>query len=344
MSKMKKRPKVLIMVNWREKGEWDLYQALKRHFDVDVFQPYGGGPWAGGRGWKLSLETCEFYLPLFSCLKRNLFDLVISWSMRFGMVYGLLNRLMPKGSPSHLLYDFHINVERCDWAYKQKLTVTRKAIPGIDFFFTTSRREEALYSTIFHIPRERIRFFPLAPPRPWLKLPSFPVKDYIFAYGNSDRDYDTLLKASRNLSTPLVILSQRYSPNRTYENVTFIRQPVYGLNLAKLVGSAGLVVIPLKSSEVSAGQTAMLETMALGRPIIVTENPATLEYGKHGESAFFYRAGHVEELRNLLESLLKDPDYAESVGRRARVVHSNLPEIRESLLIQTVQGLCGHEP
>ncbi|WP_448383642.1 glycosyltransferase [Desulfosoma sp.] len=193
---------------------------------------------------------------------------------------------------------------------------------------------------MFHIPRERIRFFPLAPPRLWLKLPPFPVQDYILAYGNSDRDYDTLLEASRKLSQPLIILSQNYTPRRSYENVTFVKRLVNGLNLAKLVGSARFVVIPLKSAQVSAGQTAMLETMAVGRPVIVTENPATIEYGKHGESAFFYQAGHVAELRDLLERLWKDRNYAESVGQRARVVHTNLPEIRESLLLETVRGLC----
>jgi glycosyltransferase involved in cell wall biosynthesis len=149
--------------------------------------------------------------------------------------------------------------------------------------------------------------------------PASPIKDYIFSYGNSDRDFDTLVRAVVSLNINTYILSARYQPRHPIpENVTIIRDRISEKELIQWIASSRLVVLPLQDYRISAGQLSMLEVMALARPLIITENMATKEYADHQQTALFFDAGNDEALAEHIGYLWNHREVAEQIGQQAR--------------------------
>ncbi|MBA4369931.1 MAG: hypothetical protein C0403_20065, partial [Desulfobacterium sp.] len=238
--------------------------------------------------------------------------------------YGILKRIVhSQKPPMHIIQDFHIDLTQTWGLYRLNLALLKLAIPGIDYFCCTSTEEEEVYSQMFNIPRSRIVFMPLvlplveSPSR--FEEPSHPKKDYIFSYGKSDRDFDTLIRSVTSLNIKTYILSQKYKPKIAVpENVCILREYVSGTEMIQWIASSRMVVFPLKDYRISAGQLSMLEVMALARPLIITENMATKEYAVHKHSALFFDAGNDKELADYIQYLWTHREAAEQIGQQAQ--------------------------
>ena len=329
------RLKMLIIVNWDEQGSWPLLLGLKgvvRRIDVR-------GPFLTDCRWigwvnSASVYLAEFYGPLITLFRRARYDVVISWQMRIGICYGLLKRLFHyKRRPIHIIQDFHIDLSHTGCFYRIKVGLLKLAVPGIDYFFCTSSEEEEIYSRMFGIPRERIVFLPLVEAPQTFAEPLHPREDYVFAFGLSDRDYDTLVRAVASLPFHTCILSSKYRPAEALpENVQWIRHRVSRSEMIRLIASSRIVVLPLKDYRVSAGQISMLEVMALARPLIVTENMATKEYALHKQTVLFFQAGKDRELAGHIRYLWEHPEEAEGMGKRAKQAAAGLVDRRFGVL------------
>lgn len=318
---MNSRLKLAILISWPEEGNWLLPRCLERQGQaVEILRPISFTSPFSGRLNRLSNYLSEFYNPIRALIQRNRFDLVVSWHMRIGICYGILKRIIhPRKPPLHIIQDFHINLARTDGPYRLKLALLRLAIPGIDYFFCTSTEEEAIYSEMFAIPRNRIAFLPLVQFLPDFKEPSSPPNGYIFSFGRSDRDFDTLIRSVTPLGIKTYILSGKYEPRVPVpEHVCIIREHVSDTQMVQWIAASQIVVLSLKDSRISAGQISMLEVMSLGRPLIITDNMATREYAVHRHSALFFRAGSDTELTDHIRYLWSHRESAEEMGRQAR--------------------------
>jgi len=334
------RLRLLVVVTWKEEGQWYLYRQLKTRFrTVEVLQPGPGMrhvPALAGR-------VMPALLALRAFARRRRFDAVCSWSTPVGVCYGLLNRLAGRrGGPRHILRDFHVNMEREDWRYRLRLGLLRTALPGIDTLLCTSREEAPLYAETFALEPARIRFFPDVPPSQFLAVrTAAAVSDYIFAYGNSDRDFDTLLKAVQGLGHQTIILSQQFAPRRPVPpGVQIVSDRVSMPKIQEIIQAAAVVVVPLEHYRVAAGQNSLLEAMALGRPVIVTENFATREYTVHGRTALLCPAGDAACMAQLLRQVFADRSAAEAMAARARQAASEMLDSQVELFIDSVRDVC----
>jgi glycosyltransferase involved in cell wall biosynthesis len=333
--------KLLILVNWKEDGKWPLLHALaKRVRSVDVLQPFSFKTNFGGRLTYASNYLSEFYTPVMALLKKTDHDVVISWQMRIGVCYGILKRLFHRGKPPvHIIQDFHIDLSKTNWFYRLQIALLKWALPGIDYFCCTSTEEEEIYSRMFGIPRNRIVFLPLVESPKTFEEPAQPRQDYIFSYGKSDRDFDTLVRAVAPLNIQTDILCKNYEPQVPLpENVSVIRTFISDREMVQKIAASRMVVLPLKDYRVSAGQLSMLEVMALARPLIITENMATREYAAHGETALFFQAGDDKELQEHIAYLWHHSEMAEQIGRRARQAALKLHAMRMAVFC----GLLEH--
>lgn len=326
--------KLLALVNWHEEGKWSFLLFLKKKVrSVDVLQPVAFKNRVFLKLNRLSNYLSEFYGPLMAVFRKKQHDVVIAWQMRIGITYGILKRLFHAGRPPiHIIQDFHIDLTQTRWPYRAQIGLLKMAIPGIDYFCCTSTEEEEIYSRMFNIPRDRIVFLPLVETSRYFTEPARPIKDCIFSYGRSDRDYDTLVRAVTPLDIQTYILSSKYRPQVPVpDHVSIIREYISGEEMVQWIASSRIVVLPLKDYRISAGQISMLEVMALARPLIITENMATREYAAHRETALFYPAGNAGELTEQIRYLWDHGEEAERIGRQARQAASKLNDKRERI-------------
>ena len=329
------RLKLLMLVNWREDGKWHLLHSLRQRVqDVAVQQPVLPKRTTFGKLIALSCYLSEYYVPVTAVFKRKRFDVVISWQMRLGVCYGLLKRFFHAGKPPvHIIQDFHIDLTQTRWLYRLQVCLLQLAIPGIDYFFTTSAEEEIIYSRMFNIPLSRIRFLPLVESPASFKEPVHPGADYIFAFGKSDRDFDTLIQAVTPLGIQTYILSRGYCPQVSVpEHVHLIRDYVSNTEMCRWISFSRMVVLPLKDYRISAGQISMLETMAMAKPLVVAENMATREYAVHRQTAMFYPSGDIRNLKTQILYLWEHPETAEEIGRQGRISTMTLNKRRMAIM------------
>jgi glycosyltransferase involved in cell wall biosynthesis len=200
--------------------------------------------------------------------------------------------------------------------------------------------ERDIYFKEFGIKPDKMAFWPITPAGYLLEKEACPRGDYILSYGNSDRDYDSLINAVHDIPFQTLILSKSYRPSRMLPpHVHLIRDKPWS-ELQTMIASAWFVVIPLRSFWIAAGQLTMLETMALGRPLIVTSNMATIEYATDRETALFFDAGDVAKLKENIQFLLSHSQVAEEMGSQARNSIRGNAERRLKAFIGALDYLC----
>ncbi len=338
-----------MLINWREDGEWHLLRSLKQRVkEVTVQQPVLLHRAISGRLYAASCYLSEFYGPAIAIFKRTRCDVVISWQMRLGVCYGILKRIFHAGKPPfHIIQDLHIDLTQTHWLYRLQVRLLRLAVPGIDYFFTTSTEEELIYSRMFRIPRHRVRFLPLVEPPASFIEPAHPGTDYIFAYGKSDRDFDALIQAVAPLGIRTCILSRGYHPRIPVpDHIHLIQDYISAAAMRRWISDSRMVVLPIKDYRVSAGQISMLEVMAMAKPLVIAENMATREYAVHGETAMFYPAGNVAALRERIQYLWEHPEMADAIGRQgkasAMTLHDRRMAIMDDVLAECAARLPDH--
>ncbi len=313
--------RVGMAVTWAEEGLWRLPERLRRRLAAVEIVRFGprtqrllsrlgrAGRW---------IRAVLLALRAFSRSWR--YDAVLSWSITPGVCLGLLFRLVPgRWRPAHAIRDFHLDLSRRNPSYRLRLALLRLALPGIDALWCTSEAEREAYASLPGLDKEATAFYPDEPPSQFLDRPDAPSGEYVFAYGNSDRDFETLLAAAGRVGREIVLLSQSFAfPAPLPGNVRAIRHRVPEEELARLIQGAAVVAVPTGNRALAAGQNAMLEAMALGRPVVAAANVAVLEYSAPGEAALFYEPGDAAGLVLALRQLLDDPEAARAMGRRGR--------------------------
>jgi glycosyltransferase involved in cell wall biosynthesis len=154
--------------------------------------------------------------------------------------------------------------------------------------------------------------------------PAISVIRQVCSAGAVNRDYETLIEATRTLAVPVKIAADtawRYSVAKQEVGPLpdYVEMRSWGnyQNLRHLYAESSVVVVPLARALLS-GVTVALEAMAQGKPVILTHNAYVEEFLTEGETGYFVPAGDVEGLRKKIQFLLDHPDAAARVGQRAR--------------------------
>lgn len=80
---------------------------------------------------------------------------------------------------------------------------------------------------------------------------------------------------------------------------------------------ASVVALALRPTVSGSGLTVILEAMASGRPVVVTDNPGIGDYVEDGVSGILVPSGDAEAMAKAIGSLLADPDRARAMGHAA---------------------------
>lgn len=139
-------------------------------------------------------------------------------------------------------------------------------------------------------------------------------KEYIVAVGRSNRDYEFLIKTLENTSYELYIICDNIK-ECTAKNIHVLKN-CYGDEMINFMAQSLCVVVPLKDTNISAGQLVILQALSLGKPIIVTSSRGIDDYIENGKNGLI-----IEKTpQNLHKALnqLKDETFYKSISLNAR--------------------------
>jgi glycosyltransferase involved in cell wall biosynthesis len=148
-----------------------------------------------------------------------------------------------------------------------------------------------------------------------------PTGDYIFSIGRDvGRDFPTLLAAMCGVPVDLWLRTSRALPPEatTMKNVRLLRERVDNRQLRDLYAGCRFVVAPLSQTVNASGVTTIQEAGAMGKALVVTDNPAIRDFIVPDETCLMVPLDDPEAMRSAILRLLSDPDLCERLGRNAR--------------------------
>lgn len=313
-----------------ERPEAD-YIAMARTFGADLID-YAAARRAGGRFGRLLERVGGPNLMLaYACFRRrHNYRVIFTDGEQVGMPLAAMLRLAGGPQrPRHLMIVHILSVGKkvlfFDWLALQQ---------GIDTFLTYSSWQKRFIESRWGVAPARVVLTPFmvdanffapeqataAPPLAGLD----PAKPLICAVGLEQRDYPTLLRAVRDLDVQVVIAaaspwSKRPDTTADQEippNVIVHRFSQY--ELRDLYAASAFMVMPLYNVHFQAGVTAILEAMAMAKPVICSRTPGQTDVIREGETGLYVPAEDVAALREAIAYLLENPEDAARMGRNGR--------------------------
>jgi glycosyltransferase involved in cell wall biosynthesis len=134
------------------------------------------------------------------------------------------------------------------------------------------------------------------------------------------RDFDVVLRATQGLGVQLCLKTQSraIAADRQAE-VTLIAERLSFVDYRRLYEDAAIVVVATAATPNACGVTSLMEALAMGRPTIVSNNPALRDYLPPPGAGIVIPIGDDAALRRALMHLLEHPDEARAMGRQARL-------------------------
>jgi len=332
--------KILFLVNWKihflERDD-ETYQApdkyisgkpywFFRHFptnikvDVDVID-YSALPFMH----KLESKYIKFYTiqAIKALINSRHYDLVISHGAQSAVAFAFLRTLMGKKMPPHLVIDAGcFNGARDDPRELMLIKMAARSLSGIIYH---ARIQYDYYARHMSSLLNRTVFIPFGVDSDYFFPQASETGDYILSFGYLKRDYSTLINAWRRLdikSLKLHIVGMNkigaYGISDLPKNIKCTpRVPIS--TLKNLIASARFVVIPLPYFRYSYGQMSILQSMSMGKAVIVTRTPGVIDYVIDNENGFFVNPYDINDLSETIAKLLKNPQLSSSVGHNARI-------------------------
>ncbi len=152
-------------------------------------------------------------------------------------------------------------------------------------------------------------------------------EDYFISSGQTDRDFDTLIEAFRHLDFKLKIYAMpNYEPKSKDipENVEIYTDKISSRELIELYKNSLAVLICFKIRQKSTlGITVLFDAMAIGKPVIITENSyIDIDVEKEG-IGYWVGEGDVQDWVSKIKKLIDSPEKCKTMGQKAFDLHKS---------------------
>jgi len=254
--------------------------------------------------------------------RRNEYDVIVTWSERLSMALMALQ---------HFSHDRKPQVPMLYWFSRPSVRVPMRLFAGDLHSIVTWSSVQRNWA---------IKHLGIAPEKIYLvnhfvdQLFWSPIErdtDMICSAGREMRDYSTLLDALRGTDLKCHIATDHVRIDRfgfghrigaaefvakASPNVTIGRKSLH--DLRELYARSRFVVVPLRPSDTDNGVTVILEAMAMGKPVIVSQTEGQVDVIEDGVTGLYVPVGNAAALRGAMLSLWNDPERAGAMGRAAR--------------------------
>jgi glycosyltransferase involved in cell wall biosynthesis len=166
---------------------------------------------------------------------------------------------------------------------------------------------------------------------------------FVLAVGKDlARDYQTLANAAATMDVRFIVVTEpRNTRGVAFPANVQIRSGMSYSQLRDLYASAACVVLPLRRADYlygteSSGLTALMEGMAMARPLVASDRPIIHEYVTDSDTALVVPAEEPEVLAAAIDRILAEPELACRLGIAARASIE-----RRHTMSQFAAGLAG---
>lgn len=192
----------------------------------------------------------------------------------------------------------------------------------------------------YGLPKEKFIFLPYSTTIEEFQL-DIEDRKYIFAGGNSQRDYETLIEAVKSIDYPVFIAT-------TLPGVSALAAPYPHITVRavnerefreKLAGCT-LFVQCHKGEELrTVGHQSFLNAMWMGKPVILADEMSAIGYIEDGLDSLVVAAGDTQGLAKKIRQLLEDTELAARLARAAQAKARD-PKYRPVNHIQAIYNVA----
>lgn len=261
-------------------------------------------------------------LAMMGFLRHREFDTIFTNGENVGVPMAALLRTLGRNRPGHVTIGHRLSTGKKRLFFKT-LGLHRE----MDTIFVYARTQQEFGTGALGIPAAKLPLIAFhADHRFWRPLPGAHVEpNLISSAGLEWRDYPTLLDAVTRMPELTVRLaaaspwskhSNETADRKLPENVEARRYDYAGLR--RLYSGSSVVVVPLYENDFQAGVTTLLEAMAMGKAVIVTQTTGQTDVVVDGENGLTVPVGDPEAWRGSITRLLGDAALRQRLGENAR--------------------------
>jgi len=278
-------------------------------------------PWLARRRGRAASLLCSLLWGLRLFRARRRFACAVTDGAGAGAVLAILQALLPGRRLPHVMMDCLWYRETKWW--RRPLARLKFSLLGrsVSAFVVWASAEVEDYARELRLPRGKLIYLPF---HHTLRGYEYTVGDdgSVFAGGDGDRDYATLLAAAQAISAPLLIATRRSEwlhPKRPLPaNVTV--RALTPDEFRAAMARARVVVVPMTAGLLhSGGQQTYLNAMAMGKAVVVCDARGAPDYITDGVTGLVVPAGDASRLAQAVSRVLDDADLRETLGRQAAV-------------------------
>jgi glycosyltransferase involved in cell wall biosynthesis len=270
-----------------------------------------------GERWAFNAIRVIAALRLF--LRRRRADGIVTDGGASGLCFAWLQALCPWGRRRHVLVDCNWNPPRGHFGTWLKGLRIRLAARSVHRFVVWASHEIEDYARTYHIPPEKLVYVPFHTTAHDYR---FEVRDdgYLFAGGNYDRDYPTLVEAVRPLNLPVWIATTRPELLAGVELPASVRiEGTSAEGFRQAMAAARMVVVPMAAGMLhSGGQQTCLNAMLMGKPTIAIGRKWAVDLMDDGVHGLIVDYEDPVALRAAVQWVLDHPEEAQEMGWCAR--------------------------
>lgn len=221
--------------------------------------------------------------------------------------------------PKHVVLQFIMREKNSSICSRLKYSFMKILFSSIHKAICSASAESRYYQEAFHWPEEKFGFVPYHTSNHFLELPIVNDEEYVVSAGRIFRDFETLIEAMQQATYKTLIISPKgYVRRRPEQSNIEILEDIPSSEYEKLVRSSRVVVVALEDRNISAGQTVLLDAMALGKAIVATKTAATIDYIRHEENGLLVEPYNPSALQEAIDRLMLDPALRSRLGATAR--------------------------
>jgi glycosyltransferase involved in cell wall biosynthesis len=306
-------PRILTTYSKRNHPAWVRRVELMADFDAEV-----------ARTWNRPLSSASqikrdvlWAWRLFRRSKH--YEVVVAGSDRMSRIFSTLQLFFRRRRVPHLYIDWLCNPSGGHLKRRLQRIHLRWAILGASRAIVQGKDEIAAHARELGVSPSKFVFLPY---HSTLYDFGYEVKagDYIFAGGDGNRDYRTMIEAVRGLPYRVVIAAlsrEHFHGIQIPGNVEIFA--LSQTDFYQTMAGAALVVVPMLPALLHpGGQQTWINAMTMGKPVIVAEDRSARDYIVHKSTGWLTEPGNVSALREAICLLMENRDLARSLGSKAK--------------------------